>query len=780
MNFEPQKDSPEELEANLTALLLGELPPQQAEALRQTIRQDENLRLLYERIKLTIDLVRETSASPAGQTQAQPASPKLSSARREKLLEQLKTVAPKEFKPRERLRAWLVPAAMAAGFVALLAVGIGLLGGIRPHAGRVSFTGESIVRLQEKELASKTRALDGQTASPPQSTLGATTAGHGQSATPEGSYSPFGNNDSAKAPPPPPAPAASPEAPSGANRNLRVNTTISPVPGIPTQEVAVGGSGSTAPIAFSPPQSSGRIELPQITASAPSPLLTATDSEKKKVPLILNLPAAAFKGTPKDFSYFQNREPAQEAPKVAQEERLQAVPLAVAEPANAPPTANTGSLAAGTLIANGANFFRYAGNAAAGTHSPTLVPPGANPAPELATVPGGGGTGGGFAGREPAQRSQSDNETDRRKLSAGVPVEPQPLYSSDIKVDPMVLSEATAGIINWNAGSIAENSTGGSGGGGRIGGVLSVPRIKVAGDVVRGGSATTNTPEGIQAGASNFFSNLGVDLSAPNSLTYNQREGTLRISAPKTDLDTIERAAQALNFAPAGGKPGAQASKNSSFQGVQPLIDGNGTTSAPNNAAGEPTPSQKPHATNAPIPQPEVETADNAFSTFSLKVSDVSFKLAAASLEKGVMPDAAGVRSEEFINAFDYRDPEPAPGVPVAFAWERSAYPFAQNRDLLRFSLKTAAQGRQADRPLNIVLLLDNSGSMERADRVQNHPRPCASWPPNSNPKTSSASSPSRAPPNSGWTASPAARRPRRRPKSATSPRKVAPISRRP
>src|SRR5207302_475383 len=38
---------------------------------------------------------------------------------------------------------------------------------------------------------------------------------------------------------------------------------------------------------------------------------------------------------------------------------------------------------------------------------------------------------------------------------------------------------------------------------------------------------------------------------------------------------------------------------------------------------------------------------------------------------------------------------------------------------LLRFSIKTAAQGRQAGRPLNLVLLLDNSGSMERADRVQ-------------------------------------------------------------
>jgi Mg-chelatase subunit ChlD len=121
---------------------------------------------------------------------------------------------------------------------------------------------------------------------------------------------------------------------------------------------------------------------------------------------------------------------------------------------------------------------------------------------------------------------------------------------------------------------------------------------------------------------------------------------------------------------------------------------------------------------DAPIPQPEVQACDNAFSTFSLNVSDVSFKLAAGSLEKGMMPEAASVRNEEFINAFDYRDPEPPPGVPIAFAWEQAQYPFAHNRDILRFSLKTAATGREAGRPLNLVLLLDNSGSMERADRV--------------------------------------------------------------
>jgi Mg-chelatase subunit ChlD len=126
---------------------------------------------------------------------------------------------------------------------------------------------------------------------------------------------------------------------------------------------------------------------------------------------------------------------------------------------------------------------------------------------------------------------------------------------------------------------------------------------------------------------------------------------------------------------------------------------------------------RKPVA-NAPIPQPEIQTSDNAFSTFSLNVSDVSFKLAAASLENGRMPDAASIRSEEFINAFDYRDPEAPAGVPVAFTAERARDPFAHNRDLLRFSIKTAAAGRPADRPLNLVLLLDNSGSMERADRV--------------------------------------------------------------
>ena len=128
-------------------------------------------------------------------------------------------------------------------------------------------------------------------------------------------------------------------------------------------------------------------------------------------------------------------------------------------------------------------------------------------------------------------------------------------------------------------------------------------------------------------------------------------------------------------------------------------------------------PIRKP-APNAPVPQPEILASSNAFSTFSLNVSDVSFKYAEASLQNNRLPNTASIRSEEFINAFDYRDPEAAEGQPMAFASERARYPFAHNRELLRFAIKTAAAGRQPGRALNLVLLLDVSGSMERADRV--------------------------------------------------------------
>jgi|GEM_PF-1189564 len=132
-----------------------------------------------------------------------------------------------------------------------------------------------------------------------------------------------------------------------------------------------------------------------------------------------------------------------------------------------------------------------------------------------------------------------------------------------------------------------------------------------------------------------------------------------------------------------------------------------------------PAPKVKPKKPKTLKPKPEMLTKDNAFSTFSLNVSDVAFKLAFASLDKGKLPEPDTVRSEEFVNALNYYDPAPRGNERLAFAWEQARNPFAHNRDLLRFSVQTAARGRDAGQPLNLVVLLDASGSMERADRVK-------------------------------------------------------------
>jgi len=121
----------------------------------------------------------------------------------------------------------------------------------------------------------------------------------------------------------------------------------------------------------------------------------------------------------------------------------------------------------------------------------------------------------------------------------------------------------------------------------------------------------------------------------------------------------------------------------------------------------------------APAGLNEKTAEDEAFSTFSLHVSDVSFKLARAALANGQWPEAAKVRIEEFVNAFDYGDPMPTLSEKVSCRLEQSIHPFLQQRNLLRVSMRTAAAGRSNNTPLRLTFLLDNSGSMERIDRQQ-------------------------------------------------------------
>ena len=124
----PDKPSREEIEAKLTALLLGELPEEEVRLLRWAIAQDAELARLHERLKRTIGLVRVVSVSPAESDSSKNAALKLSDERRKKLLAHFKTGRPiKLLPPIPRERSWFVPIAVAAlvilviaGFYALL------------------------------------------------------------------------------------------------------------------------------------------------------------------------------------------------------------------------------------------------------------------------------------------------------------------------------------------------------------------------------------------------------------------------------------------------------------------------------------------------------------------------------------------------------------------------------------------------------------------------------------------------------------------------------------
>ena len=100
MNPDTPNPLREELEARLTALLLGELNPDDAELLRKFIAQDPALSAQFERLKLTVELVRETAKDPIEQPAEAPL--RLSDRRRQLLLAHFKTIRPREFAPQKR------------------------------------------------------------------------------------------------------------------------------------------------------------------------------------------------------------------------------------------------------------------------------------------------------------------------------------------------------------------------------------------------------------------------------------------------------------------------------------------------------------------------------------------------------------------------------------------------------------------------------------------------------------------------------------------------------
>ena len=109
-------------------------------------------------------------------------------------------------------------------------------------------------------------------------------------------------------------------------------------------------------------------------------------------------------------------------------------------------------------------------------------------------------------------------------------------------------------------------------------------------------------------------------------------------------------------------------------------------------------------------------TAEDSVSTFSLDTDRTSFQLALNWARAGYEVDPDSVRAEEWINAFDYGYPPPPHQDSFAITTEVFTHPLDGRMHLVRLGFQ--APELQDEKPLNVTLVLDASGSMADGNRV--------------------------------------------------------------
>src|SRR5215217_6803724 len=113
-------------------------------------------------------------------------------------------------------------------------------------------------------------------------------------------------------------------------------------------------------------------------------------------------------------------------------------------------------------------------------------------------------------------------------------------------------------------------------------------------------------------------------------------------------------------------------------------------------------------------------TADDALSTFAVDVDTASYALFRRAVQGNRLPSADTVRVEEWVNYFRYRVPEPAPGEGAFHvALEAAPSPFTPSQHILKVSLQGRHVAKAQRKSTHLVFLVDTSGSMSGADRLE-------------------------------------------------------------
>lgn len=110
-------------------------------------------------------------------------------------------------------------------------------------------------------------------------------------------------------------------------------------------------------------------------------------------------------------------------------------------------------------------------------------------------------------------------------------------------------------------------------------------------------------------------------------------------------------------------------------------------------------------------------TRETPVSTFSVDVDTASYSIVRSSLMNGQLPPKAGVRIEEMVNYFPYDYAAPREGA-FATSLAMMPTPWNENTRLLRIAIQGDMPEIETRPPLNLVFLIDTSGSMNQPNKL--------------------------------------------------------------